>query len=209
MSEPLEISAHDRTYLIHDPGGNIGKALRAGLPYEAKVLEHIYRRGFEGLAVDAGANVGNHTLWLAAVCGLDVIAVEPIDFERLEANVELNGLEQHVDVWRCALGDRVCTAGDAGKGRVRGDGEIPVRRLDDKIPFDRHVALLKVDVEGMEAEVLRGGLETIKRCRPVIYAEAWDAAAHARVAEILEPLEYEHVNTFGATPLEEWEPRPC
>jgi FkbM family methyltransferase len=55
--------------------------------------------------------MGNHTLWLAAICGLRVIAVEPLDVKRLQANLALNDLD--VTVWPVALGDR------AYRGKVR------------------------------------------------------------------------------------------
>jgi FkbM family methyltransferase len=205
---PLLIEAHGHSYRIEDPDGLIGHSLRAGNPYEAKVCEHIYRRGFEGLAVDVGASIGNHSLWFAAVCGLRVIAVEPLDHVRLAKNVALNP-ELDIEVWPYGLGDRLYTGTVTGApAHVIGDsfpaGGVRIRRLDDhKLP---KVSLLKIDVEGMEPHVLRGGEQTIRRDRPVIYAEAVDAAAHTAVAEILEPLGYEHVKTFGATPLEEWAP---
>jgi FkbM family methyltransferase len=204
MSEPLLIKAHGSSYRICDPGGHIGEALHEGRPYEGPLLEHIYARGFTGLAVDAGAHVGNHALWLAVVCGLEVIAVEPLSTPELRRNIALNGLEGRVRIWPFALGAREECKGTTGKGRLRGEGEIRVEPLD--AADLRGLSLLKVDVEGMEADVLSGGIETIRRERPVIYAEAWDDEAHQRVAEVIEPLGYRHVNTFGATPLEEWEP---
>lgn len=199
----LTIEAHDAAYRINDPGGNIGKALRQGVPYEGPVLEHIYGRGFEGLAIDAGAHVGNHSLWLAAVCGLKVAAFEPLSYPDLLANTLLNP-DLPITVHARGLGAEKKKLGNAGKGRLRGDGKIKV------VPLDQFefagVSILKVDVEGMEAEVLQGGLDTIDRCRPVIYAECWDEEAKDRVADVLEPLGYRHLQTFGATPLLEWEP---
>lgn len=201
----LTINAHGRSYEIANAGdGVIGAALKAGSPYEARVLEHIFRRQFEGTALDIGAHVGNHTLWLSIVCGLRVYAAEPLTHAELSENVKRNGLRDRVTVWPCALGERRYLAGNAGKGRIRGEGTIPVVRLDDQV-IEGRVALMKVDVEGMECEVLRGGLELIKRDRPVIYAEAWNDKAKNRLAEVLEPLGYEHKKTFGATPLLEWE----
>lgn len=47
--------------------------------------------------------------------------------------------------------------------------EIPVTlaRLDDLVPPDAPVRLVKIDVEGAELQVLRGGLATLARCRPI------------------------------------------
>jgi len=205
----LRIRAHDRSYRINDPGGLIGKSLRAGVPYEARVLQHIYRKGLIGLAVDIGASVGNHTLWFAAICGLRVIAVEPLDFERLRANVALNP-DLDIEVWPWALGETY------GCGTVIG---APAHAIGDSFPADgvkiqpldgqdigEPVVLLKIDVEGMEPEVLRGAERTIRNDRPLIFAEAQDEAADERVADILEPLGYTRGKVFGATPLWEWIP---
>jgi FkbM family methyltransferase len=48
---------------------------------------------------------------------------------------------------------------------------VAVERLDDVLPPECAPAFIKVDVEGAELEVLRGGLETIVRHRPVIAFE--------------------------------------
>jgi FkbM family methyltransferase len=201
----LTIEAHGRSYRIEDPGGLIGEALRTGQPYEVPLLEHIHSRGFVGTAVDVGASMGNHSLWLAAICGLKVIAIEPLDVKRLQANVALNDLD--VTVWPVGLGDR------AYRGKVTGppphsiglelpDGKVPIACLDE---FGlENVCLIKIDVEGMEPDVLRGAKDTIHRDHPVLYVEAQDKAAHRRNAQEI-PRGYVRTRVFGSTPLEEWE----
>jgi Methyltransferase FkbM domain len=72
--------------------------------------------------------------------------------------------------------------------------QVPVHTLDSYQLDD--VALLKIDVEGMEADVIRGGLDTIRRNRPVIFAEAWDAGYEQATAELLEPLGYRMVRRY-------------
>jgi FkbM family methyltransferase len=205
---PLTIEAHGSSYRIHDPGGIIGKCLVGGDPYERKVLERIYREELAGgLAVDVGASIGNHSLWFAAICGLNVIAVEPLDFKRLEENVALNP-DLDIEVWPFGLGDRLYTGEVVGApAHVIGDTfpteGVRIRRLDD-LNLSAPLSLLKVDIEGMEPQMIRGGIETIRRDRPLIFAEAIKPAAHRRVAAVLEPLGYRHHKTYGATPLEEW-----
>lgn len=56
---------------------------------------------------------------------------------------------------------------------------VQVETLDRVIPEDVTVALIKIDVEGGELGVLRGGRETIRRCRPVIVFECGFAGADA------------------------------
>jgi FkbM family methyltransferase len=48
---------------------------------------------------------------------------------------------------------------------------VRVERLDDALPADLVPALLKIDVEGGELGVLRGGIETLRRHRPVVVFE--------------------------------------
>jgi len=43
--------------------------------------------------------------------------------------------------------------------------------LDNIIPADVAINLIKIDVEGAEFHVMKGGIETIRRCKPVIIFE--------------------------------------
>jgi len=49
--------------------------------------------------------------------------------------------------------------------------QVPIDTLDRRIPADLSIAFVKVDVEGGELAVFRGGIETLKRNRPVIVFE--------------------------------------
>lgn len=60
--------------------------------------------------------------------------------------------------------------GSLGTLDVR-EQRVPVETLDRTIPSDVTVSLVKVDVEGGELAVFRGGIETLRRCRPVIVFE--------------------------------------
>lgn len=218
------IEAHGRSYTLEvDADSHIGQRIaETGRPFEWPLLERIHAENYTGVAIDVGANIGNHTLWFAAICGLDVVAFEPVTGNELEDNVAVNGLDDRVRIERCALGREPGQASDRGvrQGDPDGDhttyeewgfnhkldvgqGDIEIRTLDS---FDLDdVAFIKVDVEGMEPDVLAGGIATIRRCRPVIYAEA---LVTGPVGEILAPLGYHRAARLKrGTPLEEWRPQ--
>jgi len=48
---------------------------------------------------------------------------------------------------------------------------VEVRRLDDVIPADTTIRLIKIDVEGGELDVLRGAISTLRRSHPILIFE--------------------------------------
>jgi FkbM family methyltransferase len=107
--------------------------------------------------VDVGANLGRHLVLLDALAGY-VHAVEPNP--ALWANLQRTkeGL-QHTMIHKCALGEQagytsIDVPTDHSMARVKPGGDIPVFRMD---ALFANVALIKVDVEGFEASVFRGG----------------------------------------------------
>jgi len=136
--------------------------------------------------VEVGANIGAHAVPLARKLGPRgrLIAYEPQFqlFETLRLNLALNGL-RHAEARRAAAGARAETlsyapppqreAANLGGVAMSRDGRgdaVPAVRLDDDLKGVRP-ALIKIDVEGMEEEVLIGAARTIATCRPAIYLE--------------------------------------
>lgn len=143
-----------------------------------------------GVVVDAGANIGAHTMAFGAAVGSSgtVHAVEPQRalYYMLCGSLALgNGM--HVHARHCALGResgvvRVPVAMDYGAPNNFGGlelrgiaAEIPCE-LVPCVPLDswmlERLDFLKIDVEGMELDVLHGAIGTISRCRPVMSVEA-------------------------------------
>jgi FkbM family methyltransferase len=134
--------------------------------------------------IEVGANIGAHTVHLARLVGPQgrVLAFEPQRalFYLLCGNLALN--EQfHARAYQMAVGDRPGTinapfldprgAHNFGGTSLGGEGGEAVRLTTvDHFPLPS-LRLLKIDVEGMEVEVLRGARETIARHRPALYVE--------------------------------------
>jgi len=179
-------------------------------PYESEMLEDIRSRLKPGdWVLDIGANVGNHAIHLAATAAARVIAFEPnLHLARaIATSAAMNALEERVFPYAIALGER------RGSGRftanipsnlgaqsvVVGSGDIEVVPLD-ALPPAGAVRAVKIDVEGMELEVLKGGVELIRRDKPLLYLECQSEDAYRQIVAFLAPLGYHHVDVFNATP---------
>jgi FkbM family methyltransferase len=157
--------------------------------HEAILFAQLLKPG--AVVVEAGANIGALTVPIARQVGPAgrVVAYEPqaVLAALLTRNLAANGLV-HAEVRRAALGAQPGTAhvpridyragGNFG-GVALGDAgdAVPVETIDG-LALAR-LDFLKIDVEGMEIEVLAGGATTIRRCRPVLYVEN-DRAENSR-----------------------------
>ncbi len=148
---------------------------------EVDVFRRFLRPG--ALVVEAGANMGAHTLALADLVGAHgmVLAYEPqrLLFHALCANAALNSLSQ-ILVRHAAMGRAPgtlqvpvpdpCTMADfsgLALGELQHGERVPVETID-ALRVEQ-CDLIKVDVGGMEADVLRGAMQTIRRLRPPLY----------------------------------------
>jgi len=123
-------------------------------------------------AVDVGAHCG---LWSMALAPrfAELHAFEPVALHRDCFGLNVAG--GNVALHACALGEQDgqiaihTTPGSSGDSYIQGAGEIPLRRLDD---FElQDVDFIKLDCEGGELPALRGGEDTLKRCRPCVIVE--------------------------------------
>jgi FkbM family methyltransferase len=123
-------------------------------------------------AVDVGGHVGTFSFYLAKRFER-VHSFEPVARFRecFVRNVEAKNVELHP----LALGAAPAMVGmhivpeDTGGTYVSGVGDVQMVTLDSLGLED--VDYLKIDCEGAEEAVILGGMETIKRCRPVCMVE--------------------------------------
>jgi FkbM family methyltransferase len=146
--------------------------------YERALREHFHLE--EGVFLDVGAHIGKYTVMLGRRLGSRgrVIAIEadPDNFAALKRNVEENGLH-NVTALNVAAVDRdreVTLYRDPCEpikhslqktGEQRGGVSIVGRSIDSVLAELGivEVHLVKLDVEGVEMEVLIGARETLER----------------------------------------------
>jgi FkbM family methyltransferase len=170
---------------------------------EAIVFRQVCAPG--QIVVDAGANIGTHTLALAEIVGPSgrVYAFEPQHnvHQYLCANVALNSLG-NVQCIRAALADRdgeillrdaqpeaPANFAALSLAQLAGSIRTPMVTLDTYLNVP-HLRLVKIDVEGMELDVLRGARSTIRKHRPILYVENKAPAGSGALLEFIRSENY-------------------
>ena len=185
----LEVATVGGRMLV-DTADDIGRVLAVSGEWEPHITEVFKRQLRPGdVCIDVGAHIGYYTLIASSLVGAQghVHAIEPSPsrHRRLVENLRRNHIE-NVTAWNIAAGQvggssvlyeapaansgtsslspRVLDSSSASADHYT-EIEVPVARVDEIVPgevFDR-VRVVKVDVEGHEAEVLRG-MESILAC---------------------------------------------
>ena len=166
----------------------IGKSLDLYGEYsngEVTLFRQLITAG--SIVLNIGANIGHHTLFLAHTVGSGgtILAFEPqrILFQMLCANMALNGVMNSF-CYNTAVGALAgtLTVPFLDYGVENNFGGLSLSPNDSRPGEQTGVLMvdsfnmpqchfMKIDVEGMELDVLKGASETLKRCRPIIYVE--------------------------------------
>lgn len=171
-------------YNIHDQF--IGRSLeKYGEFSEGEIALFQQLLGPGDVILDIGANIGAHTLFFAKHVTPQghVYALEPqrLIFQSLCANMALNSITNATCLW-AAAGDHTgwvkvpaldpevgANFGGVGLGSQPAGESVPLLTIDGLSLSG--CRLIKIDVEGMETDVLRGAQETIARHWPILYVE--------------------------------------
>jgi FkbM family methyltransferase len=162
-------------------------------PSTTRALSRLVRQGTNVL--DIGANIGVHTVNMARLVGPQgrVFAFEPTTFafRKMQRNVEINpDLKERVTATQCFLGPADSTTAPAaiysswpltgganlhGKhmGQPMATNGVASRSVDAFLAEygNPQIALVKLDVDGYECDVLAGATGMMRRDRPVFVME--------------------------------------
>jgi FkbM family methyltransferase len=177
------------------------------------------------VVVDAGACVGVFTFKAIMDGAKTVVAFEPDEenFEILNKNMKRNPTKKgdvhllrlglfrasgKLDFWRGLTPGSSSILKHAEQEKIPGGKvSIQVRKLDqvlNKLEI-KHIDFIKLDVEGAAAQALEGGMETLRRDKPVISAAVYHLKKEKEdVIDILDELDYTWKGfRFGGQPAEE------
>ncbi|MGH9877157.1 MAG: FkbM family methyltransferase [Nitrososphaerales archaeon] len=145
--------------------------------------------------LDIGANIGWHAIcWAVACSGARVYAFEPSTKTAvlLKTNAALNGVEAQIKCVPCAVSDQEGVADfhecedsgysslkDTKRKKVISKVSVPVITIDRFVEEEgiTQLAVIKIDVEGLETEVLRGALRTLETMSPDVVVEIYRGKA--------------------------------
>jgi FkbM family methyltransferase len=141
-----------------------------GLHEHSEMLFVLHFLRENDLFIDVGANIGSYTVLASANCKAKAIAFEPIPktFQFLKRNVLVNEINDRVTLINKAVGaanktlyftDSLDAANhaisDEEKKRGQQGNTVECTTLDSVVMDDP--LLIKIDVEGFETEVIKGG----------------------------------------------------
>lgn len=200
------------------------KILKRRCFYELDFLEFFrFVVSREGVVIDAGANIGNHSIYFSRVMKRRVLAFEPnaATFDVLDLNCK----ENFADVARFNVGlseksgfsdfviDGVLekNVGMAKLGEKKDStGCVRLISIDEFLHMNHEIsnlAAIKIDVEGYEESVLNGAMKSISKHKPSIFVECQDEISFQAVSKILEKLDYIPHTVMGATPMWHFAPK--
>lgn len=220
LTEPLMIRWLEHLQIQVHPDSELGRNLYlTGIfePNEFLMLRCLIKPGMQ--VIDAGANIGLYSLYISRLTGSlgQLYAFEPSsrEYHRLLENIRLNQIE-NIHAERKALTGgqglvQLRIADDLHGGhntlgefawkdtRLARVEEVPGVSIDEYVELKQlpRIDLIKMDVEGSEADLLRGSIKTLKRDHPMLLLELSVASLESMGANpqgiicLLTELEYQ------------------
>lgn len=222
----LNTAGYWPSFVLPNKNDFIPNHIRATGGWEYNLIEGAQKYIKDGAFIlDIGANIGVWSVYLARNKSYKIHCFEPYlpTYYNLCSNLLINDA-LNVTAHRCALSDQddygkelpmFVTPANVGATRLGCVNESFVESkftasldyLDRMFPTEI-VSFIKIDVEGHEEKVLRGGEQLLLRSKPVIYFESWNSeqGIQKSLFAYLESLNYtiHHINSddYKAIPKE-------
>lgn len=176
--------------ILVNPTNYVERRLAQG-SFESRTVAYFVERVEQSSEIfaDIGANIGFFSILYNQVSceNAQVHAFEPLERNRyrMEKNIELNG-GCNIEIYPFGISDRSGIdeiwfseerPGEASltsklySAQSNYSTEIELRRLDDVYDDNNVPGFLKIDVEGAEVDVLRGGQDLLSNFKPEILME--------------------------------------
>lgn len=193
MHEIKKINTVYGNMYVYTQDSSIGKSLMEYGEYmiqEVDLIKNLTNN--KSYVIDIGANIGTHTIPLSSHVA-KVISFEPDPeiFEVLKKNCSESG-QKNIALNNMAIGDgyrQVGTKFNFGKTTLTDTGKIHCASLDNIRGFP-DLDFIKIDVEGMELEVVSGAVNTINYYKPDMLIEMQDDSNNRPMFELLNKLGY-------------------
>ena len=189
---------------IFDGEDTISNEVRQNKIWEDALCRKLAENYVEGTDfLDIGANIGLNSVRMNQIKKITGTAhlfePQPDVFLMLKYNTR----NLNRKLYNMALSDKngyssfTQKAENVGGTQIGDDLEISIAtaRLDD-FPFPNKISLMKIDVEGHEESMLKGGKETILKHKPTIIIEMWPHKKEA-VTQILNSFGYFQTEHLG------------
>lgn len=202
----MVIKKYKHGYLLFNSFDNIiGKSIDLYGEWCEEELKLLGKYINEGdVILDVGANIGTHTVFFAKKVKEKgrIYAFEPqrILFQNLCANVSLNWLT-NVECYNMAIGKspghifvphlnylQRKNFGGLRLGTFTEGDKIRLETIDN-FKLEK-CNLIKIDVEGMEADVLKGATKTITKYKPILFVENNTEKHSKNIIRCIEKLGY-------------------
>ena len=181
---------------------NVCDCIRRGYRWEEHQHDIIDKYLDEkSIVIEAGSHIGTIAVKLAKTCGL-TYCFEPVinTYSLLEFNMNKNCISNKFKLFNKGLGERIKTEniswisneGSGGIGITNNFFE-PAKQRDktetieiitiDSLNLDR-LDYIKIDIEGYEEHVIIGGIDTIKKHKPIIVLECYETFSPLKPASL-------------------------
>ena len=192
--------------------------------YENDLLFHLFSKlSFKenSIAVDVGANIGNHSIFFGKYLCSEVLSFEPsaINYNILNMNLDFNLDENKFKTYQMALGNitgeveltypnndnwgGLAKISDNTKKGYEVIEKVKITTLDKILTEEKkhnNINLIKIDVEGLEIDVLKGAENIISQNLPHIVVEAHNQDKLLEIKQYLGKFNYSILGKFCKTP---------